>query len=173
MQVKPDWVDRFTELVTPFTGATRAEPGGMWFEWSRSLDDPEEFVLVEAFRDDDKAGAAHVGSEHFQGRGGDVSATARRHPEDHQPIDSAGRLGHARRDDGLTWATVDALTGFAKPPMWFAKPPMWRCHAVNRLSTNAGPTAWNVRSQWTSTPILNSTSGPMTITWTGLVTFAT
>jgi len=30
------------------------------------LDDPEEFVLVEAFRDDDKAGAAHVGSEHFK-----------------------------------------------------------------------------------------------------------
>ena len=36
----------------------------MWFEWSRSLDDPTEYVLVEAFRDGD-AGAAHVQSAHF------------------------------------------------------------------------------------------------------------
>ena len=37
----------------------------MWFDWSRSLDDPNEYVLVEAFRDGD-AGAAHVQSEHFK-----------------------------------------------------------------------------------------------------------
>jgi quinol monooxygenase YgiN len=63
-QVKPDWVDRWVELVRPFTEATRAEPGNLWFEWSRSLDDPAEFVLVEAFRDGD-AGTAHVTSSHF------------------------------------------------------------------------------------------------------------
>ncbi|MBZ5736416.1 antibiotic biosynthesis monooxygenase [Nocardioides sp. TRM66260-LWL] len=37
----------------------------MWFDWSRSLDDPNEYVLLEAFRDED-AGASHVQSEHFQ-----------------------------------------------------------------------------------------------------------
>ena len=63
-QVKPDWVDRWVELVTPFTEATRAEPGNLWFDWSRSLTDPDEFVLVEAFRDGD-AGTAHVTSAHF------------------------------------------------------------------------------------------------------------
>jgi len=31
----------------------------------RSLDDPDEYVLVEAFRDGD-AGAAHVQSDHFK-----------------------------------------------------------------------------------------------------------
>ena len=36
----------------------------MWFDWSRSLDDPTEYVLVEAFRDA-AAGAAHVSSGHF------------------------------------------------------------------------------------------------------------
>ena len=36
------------------------EPGCLWFDWSRSLDDTAEYVLVEAFRDGD-AGAAHVG----------------------------------------------------------------------------------------------------------------
>jgi quinol monooxygenase YgiN len=25
----------------------------MWFDWSRSLDDPAEYVLLEAFRDQD------------------------------------------------------------------------------------------------------------------------
>ena len=35
-----------------------------WFDWSRSLDDPNEYVLVEAFRDD-AAGGAHVQSAHF------------------------------------------------------------------------------------------------------------
>ena len=44
--------------------ATRNEPGCLWFDWSRSPDDPTEYVLVEAFRDGG-AGAAHVHSEHF------------------------------------------------------------------------------------------------------------
>jgi quinol monooxygenase YgiN len=63
-QVKPEWAERWIELTTPFTQATRAEPGNLWFEWSRSIDDPNEFVLVEAFRDGD-AGSAHVTSDHF------------------------------------------------------------------------------------------------------------
>ena len=63
-RTKPDWTDRWLELVGPFTEATRAEPGCLWFEWSRSLDDPDEYVLVEAFRDD-AAGAAHVQTDHF------------------------------------------------------------------------------------------------------------
>ncbi|AXT85415.1 antibiotic biosynthesis monooxygenase [Aeromicrobium sp. A1-2] len=59
----PDWTERWLELVAPFTAATRAEPGNKWFEWSRSVDDPCEFVLVEAFEDD--AAEAHVTSDHF------------------------------------------------------------------------------------------------------------
>lgn len=63
-RVRPDDADRWPEIVGPFTRATRAEPGCLWFEWSRSLDDPAEYVLVEAFRDE-QAGAAHVQSAHF------------------------------------------------------------------------------------------------------------
>ncbi len=48
-----------------FTEATRAEEGCLWFDWSRSLDDPTEYVLVEAFRDE-AAGGSHVQSAHFQ-----------------------------------------------------------------------------------------------------------
>src|SRR6478735_4744180 len=62
---RPEWSDRFLDLVHDFTAATRAEPGNLWFDWSRSVDDPAEYVLVEAFRDGD-AGVAHVSSEHFK-----------------------------------------------------------------------------------------------------------
>lgn len=62
--VKPELADDFIEAVGPFTSATRAEPGNKWFEWSRSVEDPNEFVLVEAFNDD--AAEAHVTSDHFK-----------------------------------------------------------------------------------------------------------
>jgi quinol monooxygenase YgiN len=63
-RVLPEDADRWPEIVAAFTAATRAEPGCLWFDWSRSLDDPTEYVLVEAFRDD--AAAAHVQSDHFK-----------------------------------------------------------------------------------------------------------
>ncbi|QCP05396.1 hypothetical protein FDF13_08965 [Brevibacterium sp. CS2] len=63
-RVKPEAAEAWPEIVRDFTEATRAEPGNLWFDWSRSLEDPHEYVLVEAFADDDAA-AAHVGSAHF------------------------------------------------------------------------------------------------------------
>jgi quinol monooxygenase YgiN len=62
--VKPEHADKWMDVVRDFTEATRAEPGNLWFDWSRSIEDPNEFVLVEAFRDD--AGEAHVTSGHFK-----------------------------------------------------------------------------------------------------------
>ena len=62
--VKPDWSDRWLNLTRGFTETTRREPGNLWFEWSRSVDNPNEFVLVEAFQDD--AAGAHVSSGHFE-----------------------------------------------------------------------------------------------------------
>ncbi|WP_228001917.1 putative quinol monooxygenase [Nocardia australiensis] len=64
-QTKREWTDRWLELVASFTAATRSEAGNMWFEWSRSVADPAEFVLVEAFRDD-AAGQEHLDSDHFK-----------------------------------------------------------------------------------------------------------
>jgi len=64
-ETKPEWTDRWPELVASFTAATRAEQGNLWFEWSRSLDNTTDFVLVEAFRDGD-AGGVHVNSDHFK-----------------------------------------------------------------------------------------------------------
>ena len=64
-RVLPEHADRWPQIAEEFTAATRAEPGCLWFDWSRSVADPTEYVLVEAFRDD-AAGAAHVQSEHFR-----------------------------------------------------------------------------------------------------------
>ncbi len=64
-QVKPEHAEDWPEISREFTEACRAEDGCLWFDWSRSLDDPHEYVLVEAFRDGD-AGAAHVNSDHFK-----------------------------------------------------------------------------------------------------------
>jgi quinol monooxygenase YgiN len=64
-RVLPEHADAWPEIAGDFTQACRAEPGCLWFDWSRSVADPTEYVLVEAFRDGD-AGAAHVQSAHFK-----------------------------------------------------------------------------------------------------------
>ncbi|MGI5404805.1 putative quinol monooxygenase [Streptomyces sp. CA-135486] len=64
-KVRPEYADQWPEIVADFTAGSRGEPGCLWFDWSRSIEEPTEYVLVEAFRDDD-AGAAHVHSEHFK-----------------------------------------------------------------------------------------------------------
>ncbi len=64
-RVLPEDADRWPEIAGDFTRATRGEPGCLWFDWSRGLDDPAEYVLIEAFRDG-AAGAAHVQSDHFK-----------------------------------------------------------------------------------------------------------
>ncbi|MGA4792408.1 putative quinol monooxygenase [Nocardia sp. AB354] len=63
--VKPRNIDNWLFVTEEFTEATRAEPGNLWFEWHRNVDDPSEFVLVEAFRDE-QAGSEHVDSSHFR-----------------------------------------------------------------------------------------------------------
>jgi len=62
--VRPEHADDWPSITRAFTEATRAEPGCLWFDWSRSVDDPNEYVLVEAFRDEE-AGGEHVRSAHF------------------------------------------------------------------------------------------------------------
>lgn len=62
-RTKPEWTDRWMDLVGDFTRATREEAGNLWFEWSRSVEEADTFVLVEAFTDD--GAGPHVNSAHF------------------------------------------------------------------------------------------------------------
>ncbi len=63
--VRPEKAAAFLAEAASYTEATRAEEGNLFFEWSRSVDDPNVFVLLECFRDAD-AGAAHVAGAHVQ-----------------------------------------------------------------------------------------------------------
>jgi quinol monooxygenase YgiN len=63
--VRPEYDDRWPELVGEFTEAVRAEPGNVFFEWSRSVDEPHTWVLVEGFTDAE-AGGVHTASDHFR-----------------------------------------------------------------------------------------------------------
>ena len=64
-RIQPEHADNWPDISRPFTGASRGEDGCLWFDWSRSLDDPTQYVLVEAFRDG-AAGGEHVQSAHFR-----------------------------------------------------------------------------------------------------------
>ena len=63
--VRPDRVEEFRTQAAEYARAVNAEEGSLFFEWSRSLEDPETFVCVEGFRDAE-AGAAHVGTDAFR-----------------------------------------------------------------------------------------------------------
>lgn len=63
-QVKQQNSDGFLQKIRNYTESTRSEEGNLWFEWSRNVEDPHQFILVEAFRDDNAANA-HVSAPHF------------------------------------------------------------------------------------------------------------
>ena len=64
-KIRPEKVDGWLDAASEFTEATRSEPGNLFFEWSRSVEEPDTFVLVEGFADDE-AGGRHVQSDHFR-----------------------------------------------------------------------------------------------------------
>lgn len=61
--VKPEYADQWPEISREFTETTLAEPGNLWFEWSRSVKEPNTYVLIEAFTDE--GAGPHVNSPHF------------------------------------------------------------------------------------------------------------
>lgn len=63
--IRPEYSDSWIEAVSDFTAGTRAEPGNLFFEWSKSLEQDHQYVLVEGFASPE-AGEAHVNSEHFK-----------------------------------------------------------------------------------------------------------
>ena len=97
-ETKPEWTERWPDLVADFTEGTRAEDGNLWFDWSRSLDDPAEYVLVEGFRDAE-AGSVHVNSEHFKKAITEMPQALAVHAEDHQSDHRRHRVVRDGRDE--------------------------------------------------------------------------
>ena len=63
--VRPDRAQEWAGLAADYAHSVNAEEGSLFFEWSKSLEEPDTFVCVEGFRDSD-AGAAHVGTDAFK-----------------------------------------------------------------------------------------------------------
>lgn len=63
--VHPEYADNWLDRVHDFTEGVRAEPGNLFFEWSRSAETPYQFVLVEGF-ESPESGEAHVNTDHFK-----------------------------------------------------------------------------------------------------------
>ena len=97
--IKPEHADDFPRLARGLVEGTRAEPGCRWFEMSRSIDDPNVYVVIEAF-DDAEAGAAHVQSAHFVQAQRDLPPYLSRTPEvlyiDSPETDGWAELGEFR-----------------------------------------------------------------------------
>lgn len=61
--VRADKLDEWSVLADDYATAVNAEPGCLFFEWSRSVADPNEYVTIEGFVDSD-AGGAHMKTSH-------------------------------------------------------------------------------------------------------------
>ena len=46
--IRPDRSGEWLTLVDDFTQATRGEPGNLFFEWSRSVDNSDQFEIGRA-----------------------------------------------------------------------------------------------------------------------------
>ena len=56
--------DRLAELIEELTPPSRAEPGNLFYQAQRAVDDPQLFYLYEQYADEG-AYQAHMDSEHF------------------------------------------------------------------------------------------------------------
>lgn len=63
-RIKAEHANDWIELSREFSESTRAEPGNAFYEWSRNVEDPTEYVLIEGF--DEEGAVPHVTSEHFK-----------------------------------------------------------------------------------------------------------
>ena len=63
--VRPERAEEWSALAAGYARAVDAEDGSLFFEWSRSVEEPGTWVCIEGFRDAD-AGAAHVGTQAFR-----------------------------------------------------------------------------------------------------------
>jgi quinol monooxygenase YgiN len=63
--VRPERAQEWPDVAAEYARAVDAEEGSLFFEWSRSIEEPDTWVCIEGFRDSG-AGAAHVGTQAFR-----------------------------------------------------------------------------------------------------------
>lgn len=78
-QVKPEKHDEWLAGIAKYTAAVRGEPGNVSFDYYENGDDPNEYAIIEVFRDT-AAGGAHVATDHAQQFFGDMGKWVTRKP---------------------------------------------------------------------------------------------
>ncbi|HEY3605367.1 MAG TPA: putative quinol monooxygenase [Sporichthyaceae bacterium] len=63
MPIRPERVEEFIAIAQQYRADVMAEPGNVFFEWSRDLQDPNTFIATECFTDG-AAGGAHMSTGH-------------------------------------------------------------------------------------------------------------
>jgi quinol monooxygenase YgiN len=63
MQIRPEKMDEWLALADSYAKDVNAEDGCLFFQFARSLTDPNEFITIEGFKDAE-AGGAHVKNSH-------------------------------------------------------------------------------------------------------------
>ncbi len=63
--VRADQADRWQELANKYAAQVHAEEGNLFFEWSRSVAEPDTWVCIEGGFRDSEAGTAHVATTAF------------------------------------------------------------------------------------------------------------
>jgi quinol monooxygenase YgiN len=63
--IRPDRIDDWLPVARQYAKDVSAEPGNVYFEWYRDIDEAFTFIGVECFTDAD-AGGAHTRTEHFK-----------------------------------------------------------------------------------------------------------
>lgn len=61
--IRADRLEQWAELSLSYASAVNEEPGCVFFEFSRSLIEPNTFVCIEGFRDS-TAGGEHMSQDH-------------------------------------------------------------------------------------------------------------
>ena len=65
VHVLPDHIDAFKTATLDNAQNSVQEPGVLRFDVIQQLDDPTRFVLIEIYRDDTAAPAAHKATAHY------------------------------------------------------------------------------------------------------------
>jgi quinol monooxygenase YgiN len=65
MQIRPEKMDEWLALADSYAKDVNSEDGCLFFQFSRSLNDDNEFVCIEGFKDAD-AGGTHVKQPYVQ-----------------------------------------------------------------------------------------------------------
>ena len=103
MQIRPEKMDEWLALADSYAKDVNSEDGCLFFQFARSLTDPNEFITIEGFKDAE-AGGAHVKNSHakrFFEAAPDLVATQPQIIYIDTPHDGFGPMGEIQPRDRL------------------------------------------------------------------------